>query len=176
YSMRCDDKVVTTDRPTGQLELRAYRSVDFVFGKPWRVLPGSSTSQFSSDDDARANPLFADNLDSFGYPPLRVLGSGSTRCWCRSSSASDLDFAGWLVRDLREFLLDQLQGLQQSEQRARRDRFDNQLVSVFAHVGIIARQFELTWNSDRLVAPVLDMSRALSEPRDSSGFSGSTTQ
>jgi hypothetical protein len=40
--------------------------------QPWGGFLGSSTPQFRSDDDASANFPFADDLDSFGYPTLRV--------------------------------------------------------------------------------------------------------
>ena len=43
-----------------------------------------------------------------------------------------------------------------ASQRTRRDRFDDQLVAVFAHDGVIAGELELARNPDGLVSAILE--------------------
>jgi hypothetical protein len=85
-----------------------------------------------------------DEFESFEYF-LKADGHGSA-----FSSNGNVDF--------RKPLFQRLRRLEQGDQSALAYRLDHQTIAVTVHHGLIARQFELHGNSDRLVAAIAEQS------------------
>src|SRR5436190_19987332 len=136
----------------------------FIFPARPKALPWfSGGSNSCGKPSATARSVSRPRPESCSRPPwqsaslaLRIPARIGDNVRAAGSGSKNLPPRRQGIFDFGEAAFERLHRLQQSHQSALADRLDYQAIAVTVHDRLVARQFELHGNTDRLVAAVTE--------------------